>query len=392
MPNRRRRSKLERWEIALVKAMLMHGSYNDQEILSYFTRPTRSVNHRVISEIRNDTKHAAVNPATNEQLDIFLTTWPETHPETGLSLRGDELLIKAREAMIAAVHIFNSAGLTFRTELFIVTAIIAWTYLLHSRFKDKGIDFRYDRKTPQGVRKHWDLKRCLNYLPCPVPPGVKNNLEFLLELRHEIEHRSTSRVDDAVGAKLQSCCINFNNAIKEFFGPQHGLEKRLSIALQFVSFGIGQKDMLKKLSDVPANVSTFISGFENGLTEEQLADPAYRFRVAFVPITGNHASSVDQAIEFVEPGSEEARTISEIVLKTINKPRHTATRVVDHVKGKGYPKFSMYHHTNLWKQLDARNPAKGYGCKGDYKNTWVWFDNWISRVIEHCQENADQYS
>ena len=34
-------------------------------------------------------------------------------PETGLSLKGDELLIKAREAMIAAVHTFNSAGLTF---------------------------------------------------------------------------------------------------------------------------------------------------------------------------------------------------------------------------------------------------------------------------------------
>jgi hypothetical protein len=43
-----------------------------------------------------------------------------------LTLR-DELLIKAREAMIAAVHTSNSAGLTFRAELFIVTAIIAWT-------------------------------------------------------------------------------------------------------------------------------------------------------------------------------------------------------------------------------------------------------------------------
>ena len=35
---------------------------------------------------------------------------------TGLSLRGDELLIKAREAMIAAVHTFNGAGLHFRAE------------------------------------------------------------------------------------------------------------------------------------------------------------------------------------------------------------------------------------------------------------------------------------
>ena len=32
--------------------------------------------------------------------------------------------------MIAAVHTFNSGGLFFRAELFIVTSIIAWTYLI----------------------------------------------------------------------------------------------------------------------------------------------------------------------------------------------------------------------------------------------------------------------
>ena len=37
-------------------------------------------------------------------------------PERGLSPRGNELLIKAREPMISAVHPFNSAGLTFLAE------------------------------------------------------------------------------------------------------------------------------------------------------------------------------------------------------------------------------------------------------------------------------------
>ena len=37
--------------------MLERGGYNDQDILAYFTRPTRSVNHRVISEIRTGAKH-----------------------------------------------------------------------------------------------------------------------------------------------------------------------------------------------------------------------------------------------------------------------------------------------------------------------------------------------
>ena len=199
MPLRRRDKKLERWEIALVKAMVADGRWpSDQDILAYFTRPTRSVNHRAISEIRSSAKHAAIKAATAEELDSFLTTWPEVDAETGLSLRGDELLIKAREAMIAAVHTFNSAGLTFRTELFIVTAIIAWTYLLHAWFKREGIDHRHTKnensqkvpiKTPSGADKFWELAQCLKHPRCPVEQGAKANLAFLIDLRHEIEHR-----------------------------------------------------------------------------------------------------------------------------------------------------------------------------------------------------------
>jgi hypothetical protein len=152
MPKRKRGHTLERWEVALVKAMLERGGYNDQDILAYFTRPTRSINHRVISEIRTGRKYGTAKAATDEELSDFLATWPEVDPQTGLSLRGDELLIKAREAMIAAVHTFNSAGLHFRAELFIVTSIIAWTYLMHAYYRRQGIDHRYYRNV-DGVRQ-----------------------------------------------------------------------------------------------------------------------------------------------------------------------------------------------------------------------------------------------
>ncbi|MGD1037349.1 MAG: DUF3644 domain-containing protein [Roseiarcus sp.] len=119
MPTSRRGNGLERWEIALIKAMIGRKQWpNDQDILAYFTRPTRSVNHRAIAEIRKGLKHSSLKPASDEALDEFLSSWPDIDPQTGLSVRGDELLIKAREAMIAAVHLFNGAGLTFRAELF----------------------------------------------------------------------------------------------------------------------------------------------------------------------------------------------------------------------------------------------------------------------------------
>jgi len=388
---RKRGNRLERWEVAIIKAMLERGGYADQDIQSYFTRPTRTINHRVISEIRTRKKHKVVKAANEDELDAFLTVWPEVDPDTGLDLRGDELLIKAREAMIAAVHTFNGAGLTFRAELFIVTSIIAWTYLLHAWFRREGIGYQYEQKTKQGADKYWELGKCLKHERCPVPEGTRKNLEFLLEIRHEIEHRSTSRIDDAIGGELQACCLNFNEVLKSMFGPQYGLEKRLPIALQFVSFGSDQRAQLKRAVDLPPHVSTFISTFENNLTDEQLEDPAFRYRVAFVPITSNRASGADRAIEFIKPGSEDADAVSQVLLKEVNKKRYTATQIVNTAKDAGYDLFKISDHIALWQKLDAKNPAKGYGCAGDYKNTWVWFDNWKSRVLEHCAENSEKF-
>lgn len=374
-----------------MKTMLEHGTYNDQDILAYFTRPTRSINHRVISEIRNKTKYKAVEPASKEKLDDFLDNWPNVDSDTGLSLRGDELLIKAREAMIAAVHTFNGAGLTFRTALFIVTAIIAWTYLLHAWFKQEGIDFRYKKTTKQGAIKYWDIGKCLRHMRCPVSQGVKLNLEFILELRHKIEHRYTGRIDDEVVAELQACCINFNDALKDLFGSQYGLEKRLSIALQFVSFGADQRALLKKATSLPQHVATFVDAFRNALTDEQLSDPAFRMRIAFVKIVRNRASGADRTVEFIKADSDESLP-NEIFLKEVNRERYIATKVIKRVKAKGFPRFSNKHHIALWKRLDAKNPDKGYGCQGEYKNMWVWFDRWIARVLEHCKENANRYT
>ncbi|MBX5157691.1 DUF3644 domain-containing protein [Rhizobium sp. NZLR8] len=388
---RRGGNTLDRWEVPLVKAMLLRKEYNDQDILAYFTRPTRTVNHRLIGEIRAGSKHDAVKAADNEDLNLFLATWPDVDHETGLSVRGDELLIKAREAMIAAVHIFNSAGLTFRAELFIVTAIISWTYLLHSYYKRHGILYAYkDKRTAHGQDRYWDLTQCIDTGKCPLPEGMKTNLRFLIGLRNEIEHQSTSRIDDAVGAELQSCCLNFNEALKEHFGHQFGLEKRLPIALQFVSFGVDQRSALKKASSLPTHVSSFISAFEHDLSDEQVKDPSFRLKVAFVPIAAKKAAGADQAVVTVPPGSDLADKI-EVVFKEVNRSRYIRKEILDKVQAAGYPKFGPGAHTNLMTDLDAKNPAKGFGCVGDYKAHWVWYDRWLETVLEHCKAHSEQY-
>jgi hypothetical protein len=393
---KRSEGKLQRWEVALIKAMLATKRYNDQQVLAYFTRPTRTINHREISEIRQEARHRTARASTEEQLSAFLATWPDLDPETGLSVRGDELLIKAREAMIAAVHTFNAAGLTFRGEIFITTAVIAWTYLLHAWFAREGVDYRYYdagvvKRTANGAEMYWELGRCLRQVGVPVPEGARRNLEFLLGIRHEIEHRSTNRIDDALGAKLQACCINFNEVLRDQFGDRFTLERRLPLALQFVTFDAGQRNAVKAGRQLPPNVETMMDAFDAALNDEQRADPAFAYRVAFVPKVGAKASRADTAIEFVTPGSDEAREISRVLLKEVDKPRYTPTQIVERMQAEGYPKFTTHSHTKLWQELDARAGDKGFGRPGDYPNTWVWFDTWLARVRAHCQENPDRY-
>jgi Protein of unknown function (DUF3644) len=399
VPVRRRGNKLERWEVGLIKAMIADGRWpNDQDILAHFTRPSRSINHRAIAEIRTAAKHAAQKPAAPDELDAFLTCWPDFDPETGLSVRGDELLIKAREAMIAAVHTFNSAGLTFRAELFIVTSVIAWTYLLHAWCKREGIDYRHMKnengqrvpvKTPAGADKFWELSHCLRHNRCPIETGAKDNLNFLLEIRHEIEHRSTNRIDDNLSAKLQACCINFNDAIKALFGAQYGLERRLPIALQFVSFTPDQRDLLKKANGLPRHIETTMDEFERRLTPEQQADPRFAFRVVMIHRTANRASGADLAVELVSPGSDLSNRLN-LALKEVEKKKYRASDVVRLLKEEGWPRFTMDAHTKLWQRLGAKDPAKGYGVIA-IGTQWCWYETWLSRVRQECQENNQLY-
>ena len=278
--------------------------------------------------------------------------------------------------MVAAVHTFNSAGLTFRAELFIVTSIIAWTYLLHAWFKREGVDCRYTRtekgqevvvKTPNGADRYWDLAQCLKHVKCPIERGARDNLTYLLELRHEIEHRSTGRLDEAVSAKLQACCINFNDAIKGLFGAQYALERRLPIALQFSP---DQRALLKKAGTLPRHVESMMDAFESQLTPEQRADPRFAFRVFMVHRTANRAPRADLAVELVPPGSDIAEKFN-IALKEVEKRKYLPKEIVGMMMREGYKRFTMESHTRLWKRLNAKDRAKGYGAIAVGKQ-WCW--------------------
>lgn len=311
-----------------------------------------------------------------------------------------ELLTKSREAALAAVQIFNSPLITFKSEIFVVLMNIAWTYLLHAHYRRQNIEYRYYTqgqkrrvfgKTKSGAHKHWELERCLNEPQSPVDRDAANNLRFLIGIRHEIEHQMTSRLDSTLSAKFQACCLNYNDYVKKLFGENEGIDKYLAFSLQFSSISRKQADDLSSLNAMPVHIRAFVQGFEEKLSDEEFNSPRFAYRVLFVAKTANRKGQADQVIEFVKADSQLAQDVNKsyTVIKETERPKHLPKGIVKLMQNEGFKRFTMPTHTNLWKQLDAKNPAKGLGV--EVERAWYWYDNWVEEVRKYCRENGDKY-
>lgn len=312
----------------------------------------------------------------------------------------NELLTKSREAMLTAVQIFNNPNVTFKSESFIVLSNIAWTYLMHSYFRGEDIDYRYYKqigqrkrydKTKRGSFKYWELERCLDDTNCPIDSVSKLNLKFLIGLRHEIEHQMTTRLDDYLSARFQACCLNYNYYIKKLFGDEYGIDKYLSFSLQFSSITEEHAEQLRKFSELPNNIAAYINDFDESVSDDEFNNPQYSYRVLYVPKTANSKGQADKVIEFIPADSPEAKGLNKEyrIIRDRERPKHLPNEIVSLMKSKGYTRFNMHHHTLLWKQLDAKNPAKGFGVM--VVTTWYWYDNWLKDVENYCQRHKEEF-
>ena len=313
-----------------------------------------------------------------------------------------ELLTKSREAALTSIKIFNDPLINFKTEIFIILMIIAWTYLLHAYYRSKKIEHRYysvDKnnkkifeRTKQGAYKYWELERCLNDNDCPIDKDTSNNLRFLIGLRHEIEHQMTQRLDNFLSGRYQACAINYNEYIKYLFGAKYGIDQHLAYSIQFLSLTEEQISEAVKETDVPSDLKAYIINFDNGLTQDEYNSPRFSFRLLFTKKLVNHPGQADRVIEFIDPKSELAKTIEKEfwVKKEVERPKFRAKDVVTAVSNAGFTRFRIQpEHLRMWKAEDAKNPAKGFGV--EIQGAWYWYENWVHRCIELCQIAGDKY-
>ena len=263
----------------------------------------------------------------------------------------NELIAKAIESMLCAVQIFNNPNIAFKSESFIVLSIIAWTYLLHAYYRGNKIDYayysmqgskkKYD-KTKRGAHKYWELERCLNERSCPIDKVTATNLQFLIGLRHEIEHQMTTRIDDYLSARFQACCLNFNSYIKQLFGSEMGIDRFLSFSLQFSSITEEQTKQLQPFTDLPKNISSYINSFDEAIPENDFNDPRYSYRVVYVAKTVNNKGQADKVIEFIPAGTPEAIGMNKEyrIIKDREKPKYLPSEIVSIMNKKGFEKLA----------------------------------------------------
>lgn len=311
-----------------------------------------------------------------------------------------ELVSKSRESALAAVQIFNSPMITFKSEIFVVLMNIAWTYLLHAYYRREGIEYRYYTmagkrrrfdKTKHGADKHWELERCLNDKKSPIDKDAANNLRFLIGIRHEIEHQMTGRLDSTLSAKFQACCLNYNEYVKKLFGDEHGIDKYLAFSLQFTSISQDQAKHLPSPAEMPAYIGAFVEDFEKKLSDAEFNSPRFAYRVLFVPKTANRKGQADEVIEFVKADTELASDVNKTyaVIKETERPKYRPSKIVEMMNKEGFKQFNLHHHTQLWKAEDAKAAGKGYGV--EVERYWYWYESWVEVVRGHCKSNAAKY-
>ncbi len=305
-----------------------------------------------------------------------------------------DLIDKSREAMLSAVQIYNNPLIMFKSESFIVLAMIAWTYLLHAYYKEHAIEYRYHTgkgnrkryiKNPDGSIKYWDLQECVSNTASPLDKNTKNNLQFLIGLRNQIEHRKAQGLDSYMSARYQACALNYNFYLKLLHGDKKGLDNNLALSLQFAELDFDQMQVIKNKDKlISKNIRTYVAAFDDKLESEELKNERFAYRLLFTKVSANRSGQADRVIEFIDPNSPLAKNISKeyVVIKEKKEKLFLAREVINELKIKGI-NISISTHTDLWRKHNAKDPVKGYG--NYVGKNWYWYHDWVKFLLKELK-------
>lgn len=128
MPKKSSKSALSAVEKSVIKALLNDG-WRSQDIQALISiGRSAAMNFGRIAGVKANN---SIVPATKQQVEAFRYKKLLFDHVTGLCPFDNERLVRAREAMILAVELFNTPRIAFKAGVFSMLANVAWTYLLH---------------------------------------------------------------------------------------------------------------------------------------------------------------------------------------------------------------------------------------------------------------------
>jgi hypothetical protein len=342
---RSKRGALTADEARIVKALLAKGWRNqDIQALVNFGRKA-TVNGGRITGVKQS---KTIEPAENDAVEFFLRKKKSYDPRTGLNLFDDERLIRAREAMALAVQIFNSPTLNFKTEVFAVLVNVAWTYLLHEVYIRKG-----ETVIAPQTGHAWLLSQMIDRPDCPLTAGMKKNLSSIKAIRDEVEHTLLGKSDHKWLPLYQACCLNFDKVMRELFGEELSLQNELGFALQFAQLSMEHMTTIHKY-DVPEHIEALDARLKEGMTEDELGDLDYQFRVVY---TLDSASKSQSHIHFINPGTEEGAEIHNILVRYKSADEthpYKPNQVAPLVSQRSGKTFTRRNQTQAWLKFGVR--------------------------------------
>lgn len=326
----------------------------------------------------------------------------------GLPKNIKENLEKCKDSAVAAVTLYNSPALVFKTPSFIVLIILSWTAFFHAFFYKKNKKPWYKKEKTnkylyiEGEPRHWALADCLKEYFKDKHPAERKNLEFLIGLRNKIEHRNLPEFDSLLFGECQSCLLNLEEIITETFGIQYGLMKTLNISLQFSTLiPDKKKSALKKLIFKEKDVISYIQNFRIGLNNNILNDQKFSFNVFVIPKVVNSKNVSDTSVEVISTKNldEEQQDrikklnilIKEKKIPIVNLDYYRPSEVVKQVQSRLTYKISMNTHSAAWKYFKVRPSGNSkekektiaeYCVYNKTHNDYLYTKAWIEKLIK----------
>jgi hypothetical protein len=170
--------------------------------------------------------------------------------------------------------------------------------------------------------------------------------------------------------------------LKKLHGAKFGLDHNLALSLQFAELDYSQSQVIKDKEDmIPKGIRSYVAEFDNRLTVAEIESDRFAYRLLFAKVVAKRKGQADRVIEFIDPKSEMAQSISKEywIKEETEKPKYSPSQVVQKVRAVGFKEFGMHQHILFWQKHDGKNLSKGFGTK--VVRTWCWYENWVAFVI-----------